>query len=154
MEWILLLSWLLQSICGHLLCWRWELWTPGPLLVAPLHLRSLCEGKKAVVSCYNAARAVQPARSPHSLWAASFVTGSPWLFIQKFPMTSWSIKFILYMWSQRTGKQVTYSVNVFVSLLAVFNSSCVVCNQNRNWDAKRLVPSKIVPGDTSGSDPV
>ena len=38
-------------------------------------------------------------------------------------------------------------------LLAVFNSSCAACNQNRNCsDAERLVPDEIVTGNTSNSD--
>lgn len=154
MEWILLLilllSWLPQTICGHLLCWRQELWTPGPFLMAPLHLWSVflqkpcptvvscCEGEEAVLSCNSAARTFQPA-DHCTACGLPLLSQLTLLFIQKFPMTSWSIKFTLYMWSQRTGKQVTYSVNAFVRLLAVFNSSCVVCNQNRNRDAERLV---------------
>ena len=46
-----------------------------------------------------------------------------------------------------------FSECFFVRLVAVFNSSCVACNQNRNCsDAERLVPDEIVTGDTCSSD--
>lgn len=55
--------------------------------------------------------------------------------------------------SERAGRQVNHSRNAFVRLLAVFNLSCAMCNQNRNCsDAERLVPDEIVTGNTSRSD--
>lgn len=54
---------------------------------------------------------------------------------------------------ERPGKQVTHSSNAFVRLLAGFNQSCAVCNQNRNCsDAERLIPGEILTGNTSSSD--
>lgn len=54
---------------------------------------------------------------------------------------------------ERPGKPVPRSRKAFVRLLAVFNLSCVACNQNRNCsDAEGLVPDEIVTGNTSSSD--
>lgn len=139
----------------------WQHFTCGPLSLQRLYPKSVlwCKGKEAAVSMAPALLLLgQPSMPGHPTTPTSHlaVTNPSRLFLQKFPMTSFSIKLTLWcMWSQGENRKTGYPFRecFFVRLVAVFNSSCVACHQNRNCsDDERLVPDEIVTGDTCSSD--
>lgn len=172
MEWTLLSAQLPHPICGHLLCLRREVVNSRPScggstsLVAPFPYKGCtpnqscgARGRKQLWAWPPALLLLgQPSLPGHPTTPTSHlaVTNPSRLFLQKFPMTSFSIKLTLWcMWSQGENRKTGYPFRecFFVRLVAVFNSSCVACHQNRNCsDDERLVPDEIVTGDTCSSD--
>lgn len=172
MEWTLPSAQLPHPICGHLLCLRREVVNSRPScggstsLVAPFPYKGCATnqscgagGRKQLWAwpllccCWDNPACLVTPQLPQAHLA---VTNPSRLFLQKFPMTSFSIKLTLWcMWSQGENRKTgcPFRECFFVRLVAVFNSSRVACNQNRNCsDAERLVPDEIVTGDTCSSD--